>query len=255
MASLASKVVVVTGAASGIGRATAILLASHGAYLSLNDINEKALIAVKAEIEKKRAKVITAAFDVRSQAACDTWIRDTVAHYGQPIAGVANVAGVAGPSAMKESGTIRNITDAEFDQVMDVNLKGVLNCMRATLPHIQDGKNGRDGGSIVNVASLAGIIGMPYNVPYVASKHAVVGVTRVAAKEEGFRAIRVNAVCPGVIDTPMIAGAPAQGAPGALARQGAPSEVADLIVFLLSAHSSFINGVAIPIDGGWINSV
>lgn len=198
MASLKSKVVVVTGAASGIGRATAILLASHGAYLSLNDINEKALVAIKAEMEVKneKAKVITAAFDVRSQEACNAWIRDTVAYYGQPIAGLANVAGVAGPNALKENGTIRNITDAEFDWVMDVNLKGVLNCMRATLPHVQEGKDGRDGGSVVNVASLAGIIGMPYNVPYVASKHAVVGVTRAAAKEEGARAIRVNAVCP-----------------------------------------------------------
>lgn len=195
MASLSKKVVCVTGAASGIGRATAFLLASHGAYLSLNDINEKASLAVKAEIEKT-TKVVTSVFDIQSQDACNTWITSTVAHYGQKIEGVANIAGVAGSSALKESGSIRNITDQEFDLVMGINLKGVMNTMRAALPHVQEGKNGRDGGSIVNVSSLAGLIAMPYNVPCVASKHAIVGVTRAAAKEEGGRAIRVNAVCP-----------------------------------------------------------
>ncbi|KAK9414815.1 hypothetical protein SUNI508_10933 [Seiridium unicorne] len=256
MASLKGKVIVVTGAASGIGRATATLLAANGAFLSLNDINEQALASVKAELEEKRqANVITSAFDIRSQEACHAWIRNTVAHFGQPISGAANVAGVAGASALKESGTVRNIQDSEFDWVLDVNLKGTLNCLRAELPAMQEGHDGHDGGSIVNVASLAGIIGMPNNVPYVASKHAIVGLTRVAAKEEGPRAIRVNAVCPGVIDTPMIAGAPAQGAPGALARQGSPTEVAEAIVFLLSSQSSFINGTDITIDGGWVCSV
>jgi NAD(P)-dependent dehydrogenase (short-subunit alcohol dehydrogenase family) len=112
------------------------------------------------------------------------------------IYGAANVAGVVGPSLAQERGTIRNITDEEFDWVMDINLKGVLNCLRAELPDMQEGRDGRGGGAIVNVASLAGLIGVPYDVPYVASKHAVVGITKVAAKEEGSRAIRVNAVCP-----------------------------------------------------------
>lgn len=112
------------------------------------------------------------------------------------IYGAANVAGVVGPSLATEQGTIRNITDQEFDWVMDINLKGVLNCLRAELPHMQEGKDGRGGGSIVNVASLAGLFGVAYDIPYVASKHGVVGLTRVAAKEEGARAIRVNAVCP-----------------------------------------------------------
>jgi NAD(P)-dependent dehydrogenase (short-subunit alcohol dehydrogenase family) len=106
------------------------------------------------------------------------------------------VAGVVGPSLAMEKGTIRNITDQEFDWVSDINMKGVLNCLRAELPHMQEGKDGRNGGSIVNVASLAGLLGVPYDVPYVASKHAVVGMTRAAAKEEGAKAIRVNAVCP-----------------------------------------------------------
>ena len=214
MTSLAGKVVVVTGAASGIGRATAGLLAGQSVLLSLSDVNEEALASVKADLEKKsQAKIFTSAFDVRNQEACHAWIRDTVAFFGQPVSthlrevessqltflqiyGAANVAGVVGPSLATEQGTIRNITDQEFDWVMDINLKGVLNCLRAELPHMQEGKDGRGGGSIVNVASLAGLFGVAYDIPYVASKHGVVGLTRVAAKEEGARAIRVNAVCP-----------------------------------------------------------
>ncbi|KAK4240602.1 hypothetical protein C8A03DRAFT_41914 [Achaetomium macrosporum] len=232
MASLAGKVVVVTGAASGIGRATAALLASHSALLSLSDINEAALASVKAELEEKtQAKIFTSVVDVRNQEACHAWIRDTVAYFGQPIYGAANVAGVVGPSLATEKGTIRNITDQEFDWVMDINLKGVLNCLRAELPHMQEGKDGRGGGSIVNVASLAGLFGVAYDIP-------------------------------GIIDTPQVAGIEArlgeaavtlfgQGAPGPLARRGDANEVAEAIVFLLSPASGFINGVALPIEGGW----
>lgn len=118
------------------------------------------------------------------------------AHFGQPIAGAANLAGAVGPSIAQERGAIRHITDAEFDFVMDVNVKGTLNCLRAQLPHMQEGFEGRGGGAIVNAASVAGIVGVEYNGPYVASKHAIVGMTRTAAKEEGARAIRVNAIAP-----------------------------------------------------------
>ena len=197
MASLAGRVVVITGAGSGIGKATATLLASHSVRLSLADINKTALEAVCANLQPLSPSPIFAAqLDVRSQADCQSWIDNTVAHFGQPIAGAANLAGIFGPSIAQERGAIRNISDAEFDSVWDVNVKGTLNCLRAELPHMQTGSKGRDGGAIVNAASISSIVGVEYNGPYVASKHAIVGMTRTLAKEEGSKAIRVNAIAP-----------------------------------------------------------
>ena len=197
MASLEGKVVVITGAGSGIGRTTASLLASRSVLLSLADVNGTALETIRTELQQYSPNpVFTAVVDVRSQEACQSWIVDTVAHFGQPIAGAANLAGVVGPSIAQERGAIRHISDSEFDFVMDVNVKGTLNCLRAQLPYMQEGSQGRGGSAIVNAASIAGIVGVEYDGPYVASKHAIVGLTRTAAKEEGTKAIRVNAIAP-----------------------------------------------------------
>lgn len=216
--SFAGKLFAITGAASGIGRTLAGVLFAQGALLSLADVNETALSEVKAELletqKQQRAKtgdgetngaaadkdalatIFTAVVDVRSQEACTTWIEATVSHFGQPLSGAANLAGVIGHSITQEKGSIRNITDQEFDWVMQVNVKGTLNSLRAELPHMLVGRNGRGGGSIVNASSVSGISGVELNGPYVAAKHAIVGLTRTAAKEEGRRAIRVNAVAP-----------------------------------------------------------
>lgn len=197
MASLSGKVICITGAASGIGRATATLLASHHALLSLADINAPALESLRTSLQHlSPLPILVTELDVRSQEACRGWIVSTVSHFNQRIFGAANLAGVFGPSIAQEKGSIYNITDAEFDFVWDVNLKGTLNCLRAQLPHMVEGKGGRGGGSIVNAASVAGLVGGENNAPYVASKHAVVGLTRTLAKEEGHRAIRCNAVAP-----------------------------------------------------------
>lgn len=209
------KVFVITGAASGIGRALATTLAGMGALLSLADVNEAALTRVRAELvdlqlqqssggqaESDQPKsnptttILTKVVDVRSQSACNEWISATVSHFGRAISGAANLAGVIGTSVAQERGAIRSITDNEFDWVMDINVKGTLNCLRAELPHMQVGRNGRDGGSIVNASSVSGICGLEYNGPYVAAKHAVVGMTRTVAKEEGQKAIRANAIAP-----------------------------------------------------------
>ncbi|KAK5996279.1 Short-chain dehydrogenase/reductase aba4 [Cladobotryum mycophilum] len=264
---LKGKVVVITGAASGIGKATSKLLAKNGVLLSLADINEQGLAKFKSELQNERGgainidqDILTFVVDVRSAEACNKWITDTVSYFNQPIWGAANIAGVFGPNDGLPGGTIRNLTNEEFDAVFDVNVKGLLNCLRAQLPRIQVGQGGRGGGSIVNTSSLQGTIPMPLSGPYAASKHAINSLTRTAAKEEGERAIRVNAIAPGVISTPMIARYEESTGgredvmrvdPGALARRGDSEEIAELIAYLLSPASSFVTGALIAIDGGW----
>ena len=221
MTSFLKKLVVINGAASGIGRATAKLLASRGALLSLSDIDKIGLAAVKTEVQELSlaahksstngnhpstpstnpsaapSTVFTYALDVRSQQSCTTWIQETLAHFKtQSIFGAVNSAGVTNLPRISKPSPVREITDEEYDFVFDVNVRGTLNCLRAELPHMLEGTKGRGGGAVVNAASISGLMGLPGFLPYVSSKHAVVGMTRSVAKEEGPRGVRVNAVAP-----------------------------------------------------------
>lgn len=200
MTSLKGKVIAITGAASGMGLATAKLLASHGAYLSLSDIQEGPLsglpemLASTSSLNSK--DILTRVVDVRNREQVEAWIAATTEHFGRPLDGAVNSAGDFGKSSFTEAGLIRNLTDEEYDYVMDVNAKGILNCLRAQLRAMKVGQDGKGGGSIVNISSVAGLTGSPQLAPYSASKHAVIGLTKSAAKEEGERAIRVNAIAP-----------------------------------------------------------
>lgn len=188
MASLAGKVIALTGAAGGIGSVTATVLAARGASLSLADVDKNSLAELAKTLEREyKTNVTTTIVDVTDSKQVDDWIDSTVKHFGK-LTGAVNLAGTVG----KEIGlkNVVDVTDKDFDLVMAINVRGVMSCQRAQLRKIDD------GGSIVNIASVAGKVGIPKLLSYVTSKHAVVGLTRVAAAENGYRNVRVNAVAP-----------------------------------------------------------
>lgn len=185
--SIKDKVIVITGAASGMGMETARLFASKGAKLSLADIQEKPLKDLEAELQQSGAQVMSRVVDVSKRKTVEDWIDATVATLGK-LDGAANLAGVIGKQ--NNLAGIHEIDDDDWDFIYGVNTKGLLNCLRAEVPHFNS------GASIVNAASILGIIGAKNSIAYVASKHAVVGMTRAAAKELGERNIRCNCFCP-----------------------------------------------------------
>ncbi|GJD03338.1 short-chain dehydrogenase [Colletotrichum higginsianum] len=192
MSSLKGKVIAITGAASGIGLATAKHIASLGARVSIADVNEELLNAAETELTGLLGaeNVLSKIVDVRDRKAVEAWIAETVEKFG-PLDGAANVAGVLG-----RQGNIAKVTeieDDEWDFVMGVNARGVLNAMRAEIPALGDGGKGK---SIVNVSSVAGHYGLEFHGAYTASKHAVVGLTKSAAREFGRNGLRINAICP-----------------------------------------------------------
>ena len=259
MKRLDNKVIVITGAGMGLGLATAKEAAAHGALLSLVDYNEKALTDAKAEILKEytSAKVITVTADVSKEAEVKNYVDETVKTYGR-IDGFYNNAGIEGKQALLTE------YDVEvFKKVIDINLMGVFYGMKYIVPVMQ--KNG--SGRIVNVASVGGIRGVLNQTPYVASKHAVSGMTKNAALEFGRYGIVTNAIAPGAILTPMVAEAFRQVNPAdpkkaedeyaqfnPTKRLGLPVEVAKVVVFLLSEDTSYVNGQTIAVDGGQSNT-
>jgi NAD(P)-dependent dehydrogenase (short-subunit alcohol dehydrogenase family) len=246
---LENKIALVTGGASGIGRASALALVEEGACVAICDRNEEAGLSVVDEIGALGGEAMFSTMDVAAVESVNASIDEVISRFGR-IDCAFNNAGVAGDDRF-----IADTTDEEWDKIVGINLTGVWSCLRREIQEMQS----RGGGSIVNTASVAGLVGWRGGAAYSATKHAVVGLTRSAALEYARHDIRVNAVCPGVIETPMAAGLQkdTSGLRERLLRKhpqgrfGQAEEIAEAVVWLFSDRSSFTNGHTLTIDGGY----
>lgn len=250
--SMSGKVALVTGASTGIGRATALAFADAGAQVVLaNSRNVAGGEEVMRLIQERGGQALFVQTDVSKADAVATLVRRTLEQYGR-LDYAFNNAGFGGlPTSIAD-------TDEEmWDTVIDTNLKGVWLCMKYQIPAmLQSG-----GGAIVNMSSAGGLVGTPGLGAYTASKHGVIGLTKSAALEYGQAGIRVNAVCPGVVRTAMFEQAAEVNpefaqmliAKHPIGRVGTTEEVAAAVVWLCSEGASFITGVALPIDGGAVS--
>jgi len=236
------RVVFITGGASGIGAASARAFAAQGAKVVVGDVQLERAEAVAREVGG-----LAVPCDVRNDGMIAAAVAYTAAHFGTLDIAI-NAAGVGGA----EVRTAEYPVDV-WDAVIDINLTGVWRCMRHELPVMLAA--GR--GTIVNVASVAGLGGFPRHSAYAASKHGVVGLTRTAALEYGRKGIRINALCPGFTRTPMVQSMLDAGLPESeltarvpLGRLGTAEEMADTVLYLCSAASAFMVGHALAIDGG-----
>lgn len=242
------RVVIVTGGSFGIGRATAVAFAKRGCKVVIADFAEgnETLNLIKAD----GGQAIFVKCDVSKDSDVKAMVEKTITTYGR-IDYAFNNAGIEGTSAITHECTNEN-----WEKTIGVNLKGVWLCMKYEIPYMLK----QEKGAIVNCASIAGLVGFPGLPAYVASKHGVIGLTKTAALEYAKLGIRVNAVCPGVIKTPMIDRFTGKNKEAEkqfenmepVGRMGLPEEVAEAVVWLCSDASSFVTGDAMAVDGGWI---
>jgi NAD(P)-dependent dehydrogenase (short-subunit alcohol dehydrogenase family) len=247
--SLADKVIVITGAASGIGRATALICARQGAKVVVADRDRVGGEQTVGIVRAEGGQASFVAVDVSNEAEVDAMIAHAVETYGRLDGAFNNAAvGEAITSLLDE-------TNAMYDSMMGVNVRGVWLCLRAEIRQMQ-AQGG--GGAIVNTSSAAGIQGTTKMAIYGASKHAVIGLTKAAALEFARTGLRVNAVCPGVIETPMLMGVIGQSErlqQGFMASQpnrrfGQPEEIGEAVAWLLSDAASLVTGISMSVDGG-----
>lgn len=248
--SLQGKVAIVTGAASGIGRGIALRLSSMGAFIAALDINEEEGKKTVAAIENQGGSAAFLQCDVRSAAECRSAVEQIIRHQGK-IDVLCNCAGIAIRKDVVE------LSEEEWDRALDVTLKGIYVLSHEVIPHMIRGR----GGSIINIGSGWALKGGPRAAAYCAAKGGVVNLTRAMAIDHGSQNIRVNCVCPGDVDTPMLRSECEQigedmqsfmkeAANRPLARVGSPEDVANAVLFLASPMSSWITGTALVVDGG-----
>jgi NAD(P)-dependent dehydrogenase (short-subunit alcohol dehydrogenase family) len=243
------QVALVTGAASGMGLATARAFAEAGAAVVLADVDERALDTAIADLKGSGRQVLGVPCDVADEVQVAALVGQTVEAFGR-LDMAFNNAGIQVPpsDAADEPGET-------FDRVTAINLRGVWNCLKHELRQMRSQGN----GAIVNCSSLGGLVGLPARATYHAAKHGVIGLTKSAALEYAARGIRINAVCPGPIDTPMIRemwargeGSESQAAADLpVGRTGKDDEIASAVLWLCSPGASFVIGVALPVDGGY----
>ena len=244
------KIVLITGSATGFGKVLAEEFARQGASLILSDVNTTQGEAVAEEIRQTGTQVVFTKCDVSNTEDVKAMVQKGIEAFGRLDICVNN-AGIAGNSLRDKT---HDFDETMWDNIMNVNAKGVWLCMKYELPHLL----ASGGGVVVNISSKAGLGGVPGNVAYAASKHAVIGITKTAALEYAHKNIRVNAVCPSFADTPMVQNSimqePEHGhrliMANPMQRLGTVNEIRDVVMFLCSEQASFINGQAIAVDGG-----
>ena len=244
---LKDKVAIITGAASGIGKATAKLFAEHGAKVVVADIDENGGNQTVTDIQDAGNEAIFIQTDVTIKADTEQMVAQTLKNYGK-LDTLLNSAGIAMRLPVAE------LPEEDWHRCLDVNLNGVFLCAKAAIPAMQ--KNG--GGSIINMSSIYGIVGADVRAAYVASKGAVTNLTRGMALDYAEDNIRVNCICPGFVETPLVAGViktPDEYQKLAnkhpMRRLGQPEEIAYGALYLASDESAFVTGIALPIDGGY----
>ncbi|KAG9246258.1 short-chain dehydrogenase [Calycina marina] len=246
--SMEGKIIAITGGASGIGLATAKLLATRGATVCIGDVDPAALKSTEDYFSSRSVPFSVTRLDVTVRSEVESWIDGIVEKYSR-LDGAANVAGICGPHHGIQH--IKNLEDEWWHKIIATNLTGLMYSLRAELNRISD------SGSIVNITSIQGVMGFAGAGAYSASKHGVIGLTRSAAKEVGDREVRVNAVAPGAIMTPLLQKAmdrnpnEGTGLASAIKRVGTAEEMANIICFLLGPESTFVTGSVYGGDGGW----
>jgi len=243
------KIALVTGGSSGIGRATARVLAREGALVVVVDIDSTGAGETMEQVKQLGGDGVFIRADISQASEVKSTLDEVVRRYGS-LDMACNNSGIEGDTVRTAE-----VEESDFDRIMAVNVKGTWLCMKHEIAQmVQQG-----GGVIVNMASVAGMVGSHSMPVYGASKHAVVGLTRSAALEYALHGVRINAVCPSVIDTPFIdrafAGFPkfvdAAKLGNPMRRLGTANEVAKVVAWLFSDAASFVNGAALPVDGGF----
>ena len=244
--SVEGKVALITGAGSGMGRATAFVFAEAGAKVVVSDVNEKQIDEVAKEIGSSEVTCLKQALDVTNQKNINEAVTNVIKEFGQ-LDILINNAGISIPTTIDDENYEEN-----WDKTFDVLLKGQVNLIRAALPFIRKS----DCGRIVNISSTEGMGATPRISPYTSAKHGVIGLTRSLAAELGAEGITVNCICPGPINTAMTAAIPKEDKQiyarrrVPLKRYGEPEEVAHMTLSLCLPAASFVNGAVLPVDGG-----